>query len=213
MTTVSVTNLTKCVAVAAIGLLVLLCPTTMYAPPPNTKPATDSGVPNGMKEFKNSGTFIVPNGVTRLLVEVWSAGGGGGASVLCIGGPEIFGGNGGAGAYSRAVINVASGDNVSVVIGQGGSPGASGGPSSVATGTSIITSGGGQGGGNANIDCCPFVCDGSGAQGAPGTPDPNASIGRTYPASGTIEPTASFGGASGFPAGFAGGDGYVLIQW
>lgn len=40
-------------------------------------PPTNSGVPNGMQEFTTVGNngFVVPTGVTKLLVEVWGAGG------------------------------------------------------------------------------------------------------------------------------------------
>jgi hypothetical protein len=95
---------------------------------------------------------------------VWGAGGGGG---------DIFnpdcppwrvgrGGVGGAEAYSRAVLNVAGGDNVYVTVGQGGSVhGGAGSPSSVRDGNTVITSAGGQGGGNAPD------CDTVGTQGSP----------------------------------------------
>lgn len=95
---------------------------------------------------------------------MWGAGGGGG---------DIFnpdcppwrvgrGGVGGAEAYSRAVLNVAGGDNVYVTVGQGGSVhGGAGSPSSVRDGNTVITSAGGQGGGNAPD------CDTVGTQGSP----------------------------------------------
>jgi Glycine rich protein len=163
---------------------------------------SDGGVPHGMQEFTTPGPhlFLVPQGVTRLLVEVWGAGGGSAG----IGEPCILPAPGGAGAYSRAILNVAAGDNVTITVGQGGGTASPGGFSSIADGPNLITSGGGQPG---QPDC---------SGGAPGTPDPNAPIGRSnfpadtrLPAFGTIQPIGAFGGALLSP----GGDGYVLIQW
>jgi hypothetical protein len=74
---------------------------TIPSPPPPPV-GGDGGVPHGMQEFINSGSFIVPPGVTRLMVEVWGAGGGPGANNFCLGGW------GGAGAYSRTVLSVTS---------------------------------------------------------------------------------------------------------
>src|SRR3954469_22884497 len=201
-------------------------PTPTPTPPPTL---ADSGVPSTMREFIAPGvtTFIVPTGVVRILVEMWGAGGGGG---------DIFnpdcgttGGTGGAGAYSRAILNVAGGDTVYVTVGQGGSPGGgAGSPSSVRDGNTIITSGGGDGGGNAT-DCRNT----SGAQGSAGMPDPQAAIGRSsasrydvssgmfiaipaQPESGTVQPRGGFGGQGGqppFTLPIAGANGYMFIQW
>jgi hypothetical protein len=199
----------------------------------------DGGVPHGMKEFTASGSWVVPQGVTRLLVEVWGAGGGGGDGVVIYDGDgnpicSKPGGNGAAGAYSRQALTVAAGDNVIVTLGQGGSagngsPGDPGGFSRVATPTSTITSGGG-GGGPYPTNC--FDPDPT-AQGSPGTPDPNAPIGRAstnslardirdrpisaIPASGSIDSLGrAYGGYRGQPpfnSGTGGTDGYVFIQW
>ena len=196
-------------------------------PTPTPTPA-DSGVPSAMREFIAPGitTFTVPTGVVRILVELWGAGGGGG---------DIFnadcgaaGGTGGAGAYSRAILNVAGGDTVYVTVGQGGSPGGgAGSPSSIRDGNTVITSGGGEGGGNAPD------CHTPGAQGSPGMPDPQAAIGRSsasrydlssglfiaipaQPEPGTVQPRAGFGGLGGqppFTAPIAGANGYVFVQW
>lgn len=192
----------------------------------------DGGVPHGMREFTASGSWPVPPGVTRILVEVWGAGGGAGPRSCCAGG-----GLGGAGAYSRKILTVTEGQSASIVIGHGGGSGAAGENSSVTTGTSLIVSGGGEPGEIANCDpnCIPIL---NPVNGAPGTPDPDADIRRasapgpggppncnsfvTYsnvPASGTVVPPGSFGG---FPFSVfngtscddsPGADGYVLIQW
>ena len=173
----------------------------------------DGGVPHGMQEFTTPGghLFTVPEGVTRLLVEVWGAGGGGGQPGCA---PSYPGGYGGAGAYSREVINI-SGDTITVMVGQAGGPGGQGASSSVTAGNITITSGGGGGGGQAD-------CGGPGPNGSPGTPDSNAAIGRAsssnnyllgvpsaVPAYGSIEPLGGYGGKSAT----GGTNGYVFIQW
>jgi hypothetical protein len=187
-------------------------------------PPTSGGVPNGMQEFTTVGDngFVVPTGVTKLLVEVWGAGGGAGANIINC----SPGGWGGAGAYSRAIINVTQGETLTISIGVGGGTGAFGQDSLILrNSTVLIDSDGGQAGQPAT-DCFNF-----GANGAPGAPDPNAAVGRTssnptvltprndpsvpppsaLPASGTIEPIGAYGGSGVFL--FPGGNGYVLIQW
>jgi hypothetical protein len=207
-------------------------PTPTPTPPPTL---ADSGVPSTMREFIAPGvtTFTVPTGVVRILVEMWGAGGGGGDFFNPDCGTD--GGTGGAGAYSRAILNVAGGDTVYVTVGQGGSAGIingpdgeAGSPSSVRDGNTVITSGGGDGGGNA-IDCRNT----SGAQGSPGMPDPQAAIGRSsasrydvssgvfiaipaQPEPGTVQPRGGFGGQGGQPPStgpIAGANGYMFIQW
>ena len=188
-----------------------------------------TGVPNGMQEFTTVGdnAFVVPENVTELLAEVWGAGGGAGTGFNC------SGGWGGAGAYSRAVINVIPGETLTINIGAGGANGWNGFGSSfpgqagqdtkiLRASTILLDSGGGQGGQSGTT--CP-----SGTNGAAGAPDPNA-IGRTSanpnlgmdwvvnfpphtsrPASGSIEPIGAYGGR---PDNFhPGGNGYVFIQW
>jgi len=190
-----------------------------------------TGVPNGMQEFTTVGdnAFVVPQNITALLVEVWGAGGGAGTGFNC------SGGWGGAGAYSRTVIDVIPGETLTINIGAGGANGWNGFGSSfpgqagqdtkiLRASTILVDSGGGQGGQSGTT--CP-----SGTNGVPGAPDPNA-IGRTSanpnpalgtgwvlnfppytsrPASGSIEPIGAYGGR---PDNFhPGGNGYVFIQW
>jgi hypothetical protein len=222
----TITNICSAFAVVALACLTV-SPAAQAKPTPTL---TDSGVPSTMRDFVAPGvtTFTVPTGVVRILVEVWGAGGGGG---------DIFnrdcgagGGTGGAGAYSREVLNVAGGDTVYVTVGQGGSAdGGAGSPSSVRDGNTVITSGGGEGGGNAPD------CHTSGAQGSPGMPDPQAAIGRSsasgydvdsgvfiaipaQPEPGTVQPRGGFGGQGGHTIPLlrgpsAGANGYMFIQW
>lgn len=86
-----------------------------------------------------SATWTVPTGVTKILVEVWGAGGGG--NVLA---------GGGAGGYIKAHFAVNPGDIISYSTGDGGagavSVTATSGTSSVCTvGTVTLTAGSGQG--------------------------------------------------------------------
>lgn len=99
----------------------------------------------------------IPAGFTTLTIEVWGAGGGGGARFLS--GCAVSGGGGaGSGGYSRTVIPVtgAGGQTMNYVVGAGGIPtgatGNTGGLSSVSSGTftvTTLTGNGGVGGGAA----------------------------------------------------------------
>jgi hypothetical protein len=62
--------------------------------------------------FTSSGTFIVPEGVTSITVELIGAGGNGASN---------GGGGGGGGAYARGTFSVTPGTSYSMVIGEGGS--------------------------------------------------------------------------------------------
>ncbi len=97
-------------------------------------------------EFRNvltyttTGTFIVPSGVTRLMIECW--GGGGGAT------PKRGGGSGG---FIRGFFTVAHLQIIDFVVGNGGAGGAiggngtTGGNSSATIGSITITANGGLG--------------------------------------------------------------------
>src|SRR5262245_44105769 len=86
--------------------------------------ALPSGTVGGLREYRTSGAWTAPSGVTRVMVEAWGAGGAGGSGSP---GPEGGGGGGGAGAYQRVVVAVVPGTTYDVVVGEGGQPDASGG--------------------------------------------------------------------------------------
>lgn len=66
-------------------------------------------------------TFIVPNGVTELLVELWGAGGGGSSSSNPSGATNQFAGSGGGGGgYIKALLSVSSGQTITYYVGKGG---------------------------------------------------------------------------------------------
>ena len=136
---------------------------------------TQSFIPSSIKEFKTAGqtTFLVPNNVTKILAELWGAGGGGGS--VSSSSTLDAGGDGGVGAYSCKVLTVTPGTTLVISLGTGGSgalsstnSGFGGGNSSITiqNSSTILTAGGGHGG--------SF----NGTDGAAGTPDVNADIGR-----------------------------------
>jgi hypothetical protein len=117
-------------------------------------------IPN-MQLFSTNGTFIVPAGVTRILVEMWGGGGGGGGnntddSMGFVNSYLQGGGGGGGSSYSKAILTVTPGSSYPVTVGQAGSggianalggTGGNGGSSSVGN---LISAAGGNGGGNGN---------------------------------------------------------------
>lgn len=131
---------------------------------------------NGIQEFRASGSWTAPPGVTRVLVESWGAGGGGGAGSATAGG-----GGGGAGAYQRGVATVAPGVTYTVVTGVGGAPGV-GGPGGLggdselrppgSGGATLLVARGGRGGSPASDTSL------ASAGGAGGRGDPNLGIAR-----------------------------------
>jgi hypothetical protein len=100
-----------------------------------------SAIPR-MLVFTNDGTFVVPEGVTRVMVEVWGGGGGGGSGGFD-GYDDMFGKGGGGGGYGRQVCDVTPGTNYPVTVGLGGGSDADGGTSSFG---SLIQATGGQAG-------------------------------------------------------------------
>jgi len=80
----------------------------------------------GLHPFSPGGNdFVVPPGVTHLLLEMWGAGGGGGGGGdQGDGGTASGGGGGGGGGYTRALVAVTPGATYTVVVGTGGLGGA-----------------------------------------------------------------------------------------
>lgn len=169
---------------------------------------------HGIQEFMQPGPFVVPAGVTSLLVEMWG-GGGGGAGFVCLGNGS---GGGGSGGYTRAVLPVAPGATYQVKVGTGGaggffSIGGGGGESNItdASSTVLVRAGGGQGG-----MIPPPGCGIPGAGGAGGAAGVGTNVvGRAGGAgqAGTLGNPAGVGGlppqgSIGIP-GAKGGDGGV----
>ncbi len=175
-------------------------------------------------------TYTVPAGKTQIYVEVWGAGGGGGGSAATAG---AVGGGGGGGAYARALLTgLTPGQQIAVVVGQGGAGGV-GGSGANGTASSVgadISCGGGLGGGYAS-STTPGAYGGGGTPTVSGSPPFNvafsgsagglggpisttgavvfaqggASFGFVGTAIGIGGDTATTAGAAPFPAGGGGG--------
>lgn len=63
----------------------------------------------------NDQVFVVPNSITRIHIKAWGGGGGGGDR----GGAFQFG-TGGGGGFASGALNVASGQAIGIIVGQGG---------------------------------------------------------------------------------------------
>ncbi len=159
--------------------------------------------------FDANGTFVVPVGVSKVMIEVWGGGGGGGAGGD-VANNQYVGGNGGGGAgggYGKEVVHVTPHEVLNVTVGlggQGGIPtsgqngggGGNGGSSSVwINGFSFVAANGGGGGGGG------FA--GSLTNGVPGH-------------GGTSNAKMNAPGGGGFPGsagGGAGGGGASISAW
>jgi hypothetical protein len=122
-------------------------------------PSQMAGPIGGLREYRSTGTWTAPSGVTRVLLEAWGAGGAGGPGAV---GPGGGGGGGGAAAYRRGVVAVVPGTTYELVVGEGGQPDPSGGGDGrdtqlreVSTGTVLFSVGPGQGGRAARPDGVP----------------------------------------------------------
>lgn len=80
-----------------------------------------AGVPNGMVVFNANGSFIIPDGVTKIWVEVAGGGGGGGGGDHW--NDPVPGGDGGNGGLAKGLLVVVPGNVMSIVIGAGGEAG------------------------------------------------------------------------------------------
>lgn len=79
--------------------------------------------------FTSDGSFVVPAGVTNIIVSGYGGGGGGGGAGAGSGGPgtNTGGGSGGGGApYMVQTLDVTPGESLTVVIGPGGTGGSGG---------------------------------------------------------------------------------------
>ncbi|UCD22112.1 MAG: hypothetical protein JSW22_00275, partial [Chloroflexota bacterium] len=82
-------------------------------------PSSKVGASIQTEEFTESGTFVVPETVTEITVEVWGGGGAGGGSTNTRRGAR-GGAGGGGGAYASSTLTVESGQELQVVVGAGG---------------------------------------------------------------------------------------------
>ena len=135
-----------------------------------------------MQVFNSSGTFSIPSGVTKVMVEAWGGGAGGGFSSSCNGG-------GGGGGYGLITQSVTPGQTINVTVGSGGAAGTSssnsGGAGGSTTFGSLTSNGGGSG--------VPYTSYSSSAE-----------LGGTSNA-GSLSGIAISGGDGGFDVGCASG--------
>ena len=180
-------DLSRICALAIFGSVVSL------APMPARAQGLSGGL-NGVKEFTLSGSFVVPAGITHLLVEMW----GGGSDV-------VPGGAGGGGAYARSVITVIPGATLTVKV---GSHGFTNTMSAIfdAAGSNLIFAGGGVQVNGGTDDTRAMIHH-------PGNPASSVTAGgAAY--RGNSNPPIGFDGAGGSVASPpTGNPGYVLLLW
>ena len=147
---------------------------------------------HGVQEFRSSGSFVVPAGITRLLVEMW----GGGSDNL----PGT--GAGGGGAYARSVITVIPGSTLTVQVGSHGHT-----MSAIfdAAGSNLIFAGGGVQVNGGTADTRAMIHH-------PGNPASSVTAGGAA-IRGNSNPPIGFDGAGGSPSSPTGNPGYVLLLW
>jgi hypothetical protein len=97
---------------------------------------------NALNDYIVPGSYSyeVPNGVEKIKVSVWGAGGGG----IVYGGTSVYPGYGG--AFSTSILDVTPGDNYNLSVGAGGRGGTSSGNNGEDSFFDGITAGGGAGG-------------------------------------------------------------------
>ncbi len=175
--------------------------------------------------FNSSGTFTVPAGVTKIMVEVWGAGGAGSAT------PSAgFGGSGGGGGgYGKGIFVVTPATNYPVTVGIGGVGvvGASGGAGGNSSFDVLISGSGGGGGpfggghGAGGGATGPLTINGgmggNGGNNSPSGAGGDGGVGGTGAPGGGGFGSAPGGGGSGTgvpsTAGGNGGNGRVIVWW
>ena len=73
---------------------------------------------SNIQVFNSSGSFTVPDGVTKIMAELWGGGGGGGGCLSYYGG-----GGAGGGGYGKGSVSVTPSSTVSITVGTGGEGG------------------------------------------------------------------------------------------
>jgi uncharacterized repeat protein (TIGR01451 family) len=165
--------------------------------------------------YDTTTTFVVPAGVTGLVVEAWGAGGGGGKATTD---NNNSGGGGGGGGYGRSVISVTPGTTQTVTVGTGGIAGSVGADSWFGAIGTVFGAGGGGGGSDVTVGAGGTANVGTVVTYDGGTGGAGMTTGSRTGGGGGGSPTASadgnngsdgvIGGAGGTGTG-TGGDGTV----
>ena len=157
--------------------------------------------------FNSSGTFSVPDGITR--VDVLVVGGGGGGS------GSVSGGGGAGGLVWQEGHSVTPGTDIDVVVGAGGAGGATQSPGSNGANSSfgsIVAAGGGRGAGAGNVNAAAGD-GGSGGGGARyGTSNPHPTGGSRTAGQGNSGGNANPDADSYAGGGGAGGVGQSIAS-
>lgn len=177
--------------------------------------------------FNSSGTFTVPPGITKLMIEVWGAGGGGSGTPAA----NFGGSGGGGGGYGKGIFSVSPAASYNVTVGAGGTgssgSGNSGGTSNFDALISAFGGGGGPFGGGhgagGSVSGSATIGIPGGFGGNGGNNSPSGSGGDGGGGGGAGAPggggsgTAPGGGGSGTgvpgSAGGNGGGGRVVVWW
>lgn len=156
-----------------------------------------------MQGFAASGSFVVPQGVTRLRVRAFGGGGGGGGNTSSGGG-----GGGGGGGYAEGIFAVGPGQVIAVTVGAAGAGGANvGGSAAANTGGNggassfgaFLSAAGGQGGQGA-------LANGQGSSGPGGSGSGGAvNMAGSAGNAGLYAGTTGYGGHGGAAAAGGGG--------
>jgi hypothetical protein len=150
---------------------------------PNSSCCASGGA--NMLIFYTSDTFVVPSGVTSVIIEMWSGGNGGG---------QCSGSTGANGMYAKSPVTVVPGNKYSVVVGVGGNGGCPAGTGGTSSFNGIYVS--------RNASNAPFKC----------SPQNSVPYDCRFPPGITVG--AGMGGnAFSCSGGCKGGDGLVVIYY
>jgi hypothetical protein len=177
-----------------------------------------------MQVYANAGsfTFTVPAGFTKIMVEVWGAGGGGSCSNNYAGG---------GGAYGKGVYTVTPSTNYAVTVGAGGTGGATGANGGNSSFGALISANGGSGSGGFGLggtSTAPFnisggdcystnsiygINGGNGANGGQGGRTPINSTDNSGNGRNGVAPGGGGGNCGGGTTGGNGAQGRVVIYY
>ena len=175
-------------SITAGNIAVLITAPTLSYKLPDLRPGFAT-----MQGFTANGSFVVPQGVTRLRVRAIGGGGGGGGNTTAGGG-----GGGGGGGYAEGVYAVGPGQVLAVTVGAGGAGGVNN--SGSAAGNSGVT------GGTSNFGAFLSAVGGTAGQGALSGGQGNSGPGGSG-SGGAVNMTGSAGNA-GHNAGASGYGGH-----
>jgi len=131
-----------------LALSVLVVPVIQFSSVKAATPTTQT--------ISTSQSWTFPSGVNSVIIQAWGAGGGGSNGVGAA--PDGCSGAGGGGGEFRQSVIISSGSNLTINIGNGGSPGLSGQSTTITGGNSSVIAIGGGGG----------SCGGAGGSGGSG---------------------------------------------